>query len=78
MGKGKHCSKCKFILDIKHVILTFWIPRNYEENGGAGKEKKGHKMWDFGSVVNLLYWSAATSSSGLVAVAKWTSVADNI
>lgn len=82
--KDRHTGVQKFIREEKNDITHYFDP--WHMGKGTGKKidelARKNSTQDVGqwrkSVVNHLYWSASTTSSGEEAVAKWTSVANHI
>lgn len=66
---------CVFI-----YFFVLFIPQELEKRWMNLRNKSARRMWGLGrkSVVNHLYWSASTSTSGDEVVARWTSVADHV
>uniref|UniRef100_A0A8C2PX67 Uncharacterized protein n=1 Tax=Cyprinus carpio TaxID=7962 RepID=A0A8C2PX67_CYPCA len=80
----RHTGVQKFMREQKKDIRHFFDP--WHMGKGLGKKmdvlSKGKGLEDVGlwrkSVVNHLYWSATTSTTGEEIVAKWSSVANHI
>nr|XP_054602063.1 uncharacterized protein LOC129164785 [Nothobranchius furzeri] len=80
----RHTGVQKYLREEKKEISHYFDPWHMGKGIGKKIEELGKRkttqdvrLWKQ-SVVNHLYWSASSSSSGQEAVAKWTSVANHI